>query len=135
MLVITRRKNESVMIGDDIEIIVLDEGTRVRLGVFAPEQLSVNKKELYETIPKEKIVRYEPGAGKGANYKSKRTHIITRKIDESIMIGDDIEIMIVDVRIEGVRLGFRVEKQLSVYRKEIWENIQKGIPKPPINKK
>jgi carbon storage regulator len=118
------------MIGDDIEIIVLDAGTRVRLGVFAPEQLSVNKKEIFETIQKEKIVRYEPRA----NYKSKRTHIITRKIDESIIIGDDIEIMIVDVRREGIRLGFRVEKQLAIYRKEIWENIQKGIkPNTPKN--
>ncbi len=51
--------------------------------------------------------------------------VLGRKKDESIMIGDDVEIVIVDVRGDKVRLGITAPKEVIVHRKEIWEAVQK----------
>jgi len=51
MLVLTRTENESVIIGDDIEIIVTGiRGKKVRLGINAPRDITVHRKEIYEAI-------------------------------------------------------------------------------------
>jgi carbon storage regulator len=51
MLVLTRRKGESIMIGEQIEITVTDvRGDKVRLGINAPKSVPVHRKEVYETI-------------------------------------------------------------------------------------
>jgi carbon storage regulator len=51
MLVLSRRKNESIMIGEDIEIVVADvRGDNVRLGISAPKYVPVHRREVYETI-------------------------------------------------------------------------------------
>jgi len=55
MLVLSRMKDESIIIGDDIEITIVDvRGDKVRLGVNAPRDISVHRKEIYEAIQKEK---------------------------------------------------------------------------------
>jgi len=51
MLVLSRKRNESIMIGDEIEIkIVAVEGDTVRLGIEAPRHVSVYRKEVYLSI-------------------------------------------------------------------------------------
>ena len=55
--------------------------------------------------------------------------VLSRQKDESIMIGDEIEIMIVDIRGDKVRLGFNAPRNVKVHRKEIWLAIQRGIKK------
>jgi len=51
MLVLARRLNESIMIGDDIEVVVIDiKGDQVKLGIKAPRQISVHRKEIYMEI-------------------------------------------------------------------------------------
>lgn len=51
MLVLTRKKGESIMIGDAIEITVLGtEGDTVRIGISAPKEISVYRKEIYDAI-------------------------------------------------------------------------------------
>jgi len=51
MLALTRKKGESIIIGDDIEVIVLGvQGEQVRLGVRAPRSVSVHRREIYEQI-------------------------------------------------------------------------------------
>ena len=55
MLVLSRQKNESIIIGDDIEITIVDvRGDRVRLGIKAPRNISVHRIEVYEAIQKER---------------------------------------------------------------------------------
>jgi len=51
--------------------------------------------------------------------------VLSRQRDGSIMIGDDIEITVIDIRGDKVRLGINAPKNVSVHRKEIWEAIQK----------
>jgi carbon storage regulator len=51
MLVLTRKLNQSIMIGDDIEIHVLSSaGDKVRLGIQAPREIPVFRKEVYDEI-------------------------------------------------------------------------------------
>ncbi len=55
MLVLSRRKDESIMIGDDVEIIIVDiRGQKVRLGITAPKNIPVHRREIYEAIQREK---------------------------------------------------------------------------------
>ena len=55
MLVLTRQKDESIMIGNDIEIVIVDvRGDRVRIGITAPKEISVHRKEIYEAIQRER---------------------------------------------------------------------------------
>ena len=53
MLVLSRGKNESIIIGSDIEITIVNiNGNRVRLGITAPRDISVHRREVYEAIRK-----------------------------------------------------------------------------------
>jgi carbon storage regulator len=81
MLVLSRQRDETIMIGDDIEITIVDiRGDKVRLGITAPNTIPVHRKEVYEAIQRENReaakVRAEdlpnlptrpgvPGAGRG----------------------------------------------------------------------
>jgi carbon storage regulator len=61
MLVLTRKSNQSIMIGDDIEISVLAIiGEKVRIGIQAPREVPVFRKEVYLEIQQER------NSGKGA---------------------------------------------------------------------
>lgn len=56
MLVLARKLNESIMIGDDIEIIVIDiKGDQVKLGIKAPKKVTVHRQEIYREIEQENI--------------------------------------------------------------------------------
>ena len=56
MLVLTRQKNESIMIGDDVEVTLLEvRGDKVRLGIRAPADVRVFRKEIYEAIQAENL--------------------------------------------------------------------------------
>ena len=55
MLVLTRKSNQSIMIGDDIEVSVLSiMGEKVRIGIQAPRTIPVFRKEVSLEIPQEK---------------------------------------------------------------------------------
>ena len=54
MLVLSRQRDETIMIGDDIEITIVDiRGDKVRLGITAPSHISVHRKEVYDAIQRE----------------------------------------------------------------------------------
>ncbi len=54
MLVLSRQRDEAIMIGDDVEITVVDiRGDKVRLGITAPRRIQVHRKEVYEAIKRE----------------------------------------------------------------------------------
>ncbi len=56
MLVLTRKSGESLMIGDEIEITVISiRGNQVKIGVRAPQEVTVYRKELYERIKQENL--------------------------------------------------------------------------------
>ncbi len=55
MLVLSRQKDESIIIGDNVEITIVDiRGDKVRLGITAPKDIPVHRREVYEAIQREK---------------------------------------------------------------------------------
>jgi len=55
MLVLSRQKDESIMIGDEVEITIVDvRGDKVRLGITAPKSIPVHRREIYDAIQREK---------------------------------------------------------------------------------
>ena len=56
MLVLARKINESIMIGDEVELVVIDiKGDQVKLGIKAPRKIAVHRKEIYIDIQQENI--------------------------------------------------------------------------------
>lgn len=54
MLVLSRHRDESIMIGDDVCITIVDiRGDKVRLGIDAPQDIPVHRQEVYEAIKRE----------------------------------------------------------------------------------
>jgi carbon storage regulator len=54
MLVLSRQRDESIIIGDNVQITVVDiRGDKVRLGIVAPAEISVHRKEVYDAIQRE----------------------------------------------------------------------------------
>ncbi|MBE0534236.1 MAG: carbon storage regulator CsrA [Phycisphaerae bacterium] len=64
MLVLSRQKDESIIIGDDVEITIVDvRGDKVRLGINAPRSISVHRKEIYDAIQREKAQKTREDTG------------------------------------------------------------------------
>ncbi len=54
MLVLSRHRDESIMIGDDVVVTIVDiRGDKVRLGIEAPNDIPVHRQEVYEAIKRE----------------------------------------------------------------------------------
>jgi carbon storage regulator len=65
MLVLTRKTNQSIMIGDDVEVSVLAVSRdKIRLGITAPREVPVFRKEVYLSIKDEQMA-----AGRGASHR------------------------------------------------------------------
>jgi carbon storage regulator len=56
--------------------------------------------------------------------------VLTRKVQQSIVIGDNIEVVVLEVRGEQVRIGIKAPKDVPVHRKEIYEQIHEGGESP-----
>ena len=68
MLVLTRRINESIVINDDVSVLVVEiRGDKVRLGIEAPKNVTVHRKEIYDVI-------HESGSEKP---KKKQTAVVS----------------------------------------------------------
>ena len=56
MLVLSRQRDETIMIGDDIELTIVDiRGDKVRIGIDAPTHIAVHRKEVYDAIKRENV--------------------------------------------------------------------------------
>ncbi len=67
MLVLSRHRDESIMIGDDVVVTIVDiRGDKVRLGIDAPTSIPVHRQEVYEAIQREnqQASRIAPGSAK-----------------------------------------------------------------------
>ncbi len=71
MLVLSRHRDESIMIGDDVVVTIVDiRGDKVRLGIAAPQDIPVHRQEVYEAIKRE-------------NERAKKLETKDTKIEES----------------------------------------------------
>ena len=70
MLVLSRHRDESIMIGDDVVVTIVDiRGDKVRLGIDAPQDIPVHRQEVYEAIQREnqKAARLKPADTRAMN--------------------------------------------------------------------
>jgi carbon storage regulator len=68
MLVLSRQRDESIIIGDNIVVTIVDiRGDKVRLGIEAPTEIPVHRREVYEAIQRENLraSRLEPRDTRG----------------------------------------------------------------------
>ena len=68
MLVLSRHRDESIMIGDDVVVTIVDiRGDKVRLGIDAPQAIPVHRQEVYDAIQREnqKAAQVDPTDTKG----------------------------------------------------------------------
>jgi carbon storage regulator len=64
MLVLSRKKNETLVIGDNISVVVIEiRGDKVRLGIEAPKEIPVHRQEVYDAIHRNDPPAYPRTAG------------------------------------------------------------------------
>ncbi len=74
MLVLSRKKDESCMIGDEVEVTVIDvRGDKVRLGFTAPKSITIHRREVYDAIKREKKVAQSTEIGSEGTQSSEET--------------------------------------------------------------
>jgi len=94
MLVLSRKKNESIVINDDITIVVVEiRGDKVRLGVEAPKEVPVHRREVFDAIHRnETMLRNEESRGLGgAGQISSEKGYLPRAYEILLMPGDSME--------------------------------------------
>jgi len=70
MLVLSRKKNESIVINDDITIVVVEiRGDKVRLGVEAPKEIPVHRREVFDAIRRNQAAAEKEAPGKAETGK------------------------------------------------------------------
>jgi len=85
MLVLSRQKDESIMIGDEVEITIVDvRGDKVRLGITAPKSIPVHRREIYDAIQREKAQKANVEAqADGNNGQVEKTEAPTRTASDN----------------------------------------------------
>ncbi len=80
MLVLSRQRDETIIMGDDIELTVVDiRGDKVRLGITAPPSIAVHRKEIYDAIKRENEQAARFGEGDlGSPPRQVKTRPVTR---------------------------------------------------------
>ncbi|WP_269476185.1 carbon storage regulator CsrA [Pseudomonas parafulva] len=56
--------------------------------------------------------------------------ILSRHPGQTLMVGDNIQVTIIEVKGNQVRIGIQAPKEVDVHRQEIYERIRAGLPKP-----
>ncbi len=134
-LVLARQLGESIMIGHavTVEVVGLKSNT-VRLRVVAPRSVAVHRREVYDAI------RFDPrpnpslppvavvgkmnaevvGGGLAGGL------VLTRRAGQTIMIGTDVAIDVVEARPGTVRLRVVAPRSVAVHRREVYDAIRAG---------
>ncbi len=58
--------------------------------------------------------------------------ILTRRVQEAIMIGDDVTVTVLSVKGNQVRLGIDAPREVEVHREEIYHRVKNGIPREDV---
>lgn len=80
MLVLSRHRDESIMIGDDVVVTIVDiRGDKVRLGIDAPADIPVHRQEVYDAIQRENRNAQKPNADETQNSARANTPTDSKK--------------------------------------------------------
>jgi len=126
-LVLSRHLGQSIMIDDqiDVKVATIKSGT-VRLKVVAPRTIAIHRLEVFEAIqagtvppPTSERLRDEPSQSRPG--KPGGGLVLARFIGQSIMIGDEIQVTVVEVRPSTVKLRISAPKSVPVHRREVYD--------------
>ena len=115
MLVLTRKPGERIVVGSafQVEVVSVEHGV-VKFALYVDQPVTL--------MPGD--VRIEVGGEAGG-----QPIRVTRKVDDSVVIGDDlrqqVEVLVVSVKGEAVRVGIKAPREVQVHRQEIWEEIRR----------
>ena len=109
MLILTRKKSEGLRIGNGL-VYVLQVKGRVRLGFRFPKDIRIVRGELLSAEEPEPRVAPDGAETHGGLL------VLSREVDESIFIGDDVELKLVERRGNRVRLGIEAPQEVGVSR-------------------
>lgn len=138
MLVISRQRDESAYVADGvdrIEFTIADiRGGKVRIGIRAPQWISIYRSELYQEIRETMKAGQEPPVSRIRGGDGML--VLSRGRDESIICIDNrkgkagwedpfCSLIVVDIRGGKVRLGFAADKTIPVHRKEVYDEIKR----------
>lgn len=135
MLVLSRHRDERIMVTPGVILTIVDiRGDKVRLGIQAPADVPVHRREVFDAIERENrraTPNYVPKTPldlttlPAIDTKSASGMLVlSRKRNESIVINGNVEIVIVEVRGDKVRLGIEAPKEYPVHRLEVYEAMQ-----------
>ncbi len=124
-LVLARHADQSLMIGDEVAVEVVEvRAGAIRLRVVAPREVPVHRREVFDAIrsaPRAESDRPGPPsnrAGGGGGL------VLTRHAEQSLMIGDSIEVTVVAMKGGTVRLRITAPREVPVHRQEVYDAIR-----------
>jgi carbon storage regulator len=110
MLVLSRKKDEDIVINDTIIVrVIAIRGDRVRIGVGCPKEIPLRGKEVPEATQRQ----------------NDELWVIGRRMDESFVIGSDIIVTVIAIRGDRVRLGFEYPQEAAIHRREVYDAIKR----------
>lgn len=116
MLVLTRKPGETIVVGNNyrIEVVAVQRGV-VKFAFYVDQPVTL--------MPGNVLI----DAGDGDREGAARPIKVTRKVDDSVVIGEDenrqIEVLVVSVKGEAVRVGVKAPRDIQVHRQEVFEQI------------
>ena len=134
-LVLARQLGESIMIGDAVLVEVLGlKSNAVRLRVVAPRAVAVHRREVYDSIrlaPRPDTPTPDLGVGLAefagqAPAADEGGLVLTRRVGQTIMIGGEVAIDVVEARPGTVRLRVIAPRAIAVHRREVYDAIRAG---------
>ena len=142
MLVLSRKREDRIVIDNEITVVVVEiRGDKVRLGVRAPKEIPVHRREVFEAIQREllagasgqPVVEVPDAQAEGAPVAQATAEeqglagflVLSRKKNQSIIIGDSITIVVVEIRGDKVRLGIEAPKEVPVHRGEVYDAMHR----------
>ena len=131
MLVLARRCGQSIMVGDEIKVAIVDiRGDKVKLEITAPKHLPIDRQETrgstnmakYNNDVDELTYANEPIDNRINHCRGKDyVTVLHRRHREPLVIGDEIEVVIVNVGRGNVRLGIAAPRNIPILRQEIYD--------------
>jgi carbon storage regulator CsrA len=104
MLIVGREIGQSVIIGDEIKVTVTQKNSQLQLLIYSPDSIEIRK--------------IEKGTYSSGGLK-KRNH----KLGETVLIGDQVKLTILQTESGLLRFAIDAPKEISVFREEIYKNI------------
>lgn len=134
MLVLSRHRGESIVIGTMLVTVIDIRGDKVRLSIAAPKEIPVHRLEVFQALCRENGGTEPDPVPYQSSWKlpdEPSGLVLSRRRDETIVINTHIRIVIVDIRGDKVRLGIEAPQDIPVHRREVYDAKQREAGQPP----